>query len=315
MEMNRTNWKLAVGFPVAVAAGVLAAWNLGEWRAAGGMQEPGRMQATLPGPASTQSAGSWFSAVGGPPSAAAEGSSSPPPLSRQVDALIATRQPEDAYKAFLLISECITFQRLGTIPLYHFPERREMSQAEIAGQARICASLTEQLRRSRLDYLATAAKAGVPGASTAFLMAGPFGDHSATISRPDDPLVLQWKQQALAQLTSEALQGDTISLSTLWSAHMVGMAAIPKDVKLAYTYQTAMESIYRLQNPGENNGGPYEANLFGFLKDGLTPEQIAKADAEAARITENFRARSEAEAKAGASQLAGPQSGPASPIR
>lgn len=282
-EIHRSNLKLILGAAAAAIAAAAAVWGHGDWRPARGVATETKA-AALP---AANGAPAWFSAVGGPPAAAA-GGSEPEPLARQVDALIATRNPEDAFKAHNLIGDCITFQRLGVISFFHFPQQREMSDAEKQTEARMCASMTEQMKRSRIDYLGVAAKAGVPGASSRFLLEGPFGDPSALETRPDDPLVVQWKQQAMEQLNREAAQGDLTSLNTLWTSHMSGMYGVPKDARLAYTYNAAMERIFRMQAPEAGNG-PYSAGLFSFLKDGLTPEQIAAADAEAGRIAENFR--------------------------
>lgn len=297
MKAERNNLALGLAFTVAAAAGAGAVWLAGEWGA--GASLPAQAPAhAAPGPA--QRGGNWLAPLDGRSGAAARRTADPLPLAEQVDALIATRHPEDAYKAHNLISECMTFQQFGVVPFFHFPEQREMSDAEIKAEARLCATLTEQLKRSRIDYLATAAKAGVAGASSRFLMAGPFGDPSALETRPDDPLVVEWKQQAMEMLRREADAGDLSSLNTLWTGHMGGMSGIPKSPLLAYTYHAAMEAIFKQQNPGASDGWPYQADMFAFLKDGLTPEQLARADQEAARIAANFQARLEADKQAGA---------------
>lgn len=281
------NPKLALRVSLAAVAAAVAIWAAGPWYA---------REAPAPTPAQnirppSQARNGWTGPAGTPLANSAGRAADPVPLDRQVDALIATRDPHDAYKAHNLIRECITFQQLGVVPFFHFPEQREMSEAEKQAESKLCASLSEQMRRSRIDYLAIAAKAGVPGASSAFLMAGPFGDPSALETRPDDPLVVEWKRLALAQLSSEALQGDLTSLNTLWTAHMSGTSAVPKDARLAYTYNAAIERIYRQQNPGGNGDAVYSASLFSFLKEGLTPAQISKADEDAALIAENFLLR------------------------
>lgn len=294
--MQATNLKLAA----AAAIAALAVWGAVQHSA----RRPG-LHANPPAQAaqathSAQAAqapaaalGGWFSAVGGPP-ATESAPVAPVPLARQVDLLAAGGKPEDLFRAYSLIDGCMTFQRLGTLPFLHFPEQREMSGAEKAAETSVCASLTELHRRARIDYLALAAKSGVAGAATAFMVAGPFGDRDALATRPDDPLVAQWRQQALAQLTSQALQGELDSLNTLWSGHLSGWIAIPKDPVLAYTYHAALQRIDHEQNPDVTDG-PYSGNIFAFLKDGLTPQQIAAADAQAQRIAQNFQQRQEAQ--------------------
>lgn len=278
----------------AAAAAALAVWGVMQHSAQRAQTRAAvpPAHAVPPAPSSTPGGSSWFSAVGGP--SAAEAPAEPLPLDLQVRLLAATGKPEDSFRAYNLIDDCMTFQRLGTLPFLHFPDNTEMTAAEKAAQARQCASLTELHRRARIDYLAAAAKAGVAGANVAFMVAGPFGDRDALTTRPDDPLVLEWKQQALAQLTSEAMKGDIASLDTLWTGHLSGWIAIPRDPVLAYTYHAALQRIDHQQNP-DITDGPYSGNMFAFLKDGLTPQQLAAADAQAERIAQNFRQRREAQ--------------------
>lgn len=283
--MQGTNLKLAA----AAVITALAVWGVME-RSAQRVPTQARAPAHA-APAPAASGNSWFSATGGP-AASQAAPADPLPLARQVDALAASGKPEDLYRAYNLIDDCMTFQKLGTLPFLHFPDTREMTGAEKSAETRLCASLTELHRRARIDYLAAAAKAGVMGAPTAFMVAGPFGDRDALTARPDDPLVLEWKQQALDQLTSQALKGDLTSLNTLWTGHLSGWLAIPKDPVLAYTYFTALQRIDHQQNPDVTDG-PYSGNMFAFLKDGLTPEQIAAANARADGIAQTFRQRME----------------------
>lgn len=278
---------------LAAAAAIAA---LGTW----GMMQHGAKRTPAPAGAPTHAAaqaapgsGSWFSAVGSQP-LAETAPADPVPLAQQVDTLAASGTPEDKYRAYNLIDDCMTFQRLGTLPFLHFPDTRDMSSAEKAAEAKVCASLTELHRRARIDYLAAAARAGVMGADTAFMVAGPFGDRDALNTRPDDPLVIEWKQQALEQLTRQAMKGDLGSLNTLWTGHLSGWLAIPKDPVLAYTYHSALQRIDQQQNP-QVADGPYSGNMFAFLKDNLTPEQIAAANTQAERIAQNFRQRLEAQ--------------------
>lgn len=292
--------KLKLAAAAALAA--LAVWGVMQHGAQRVQPRPGTPAHAEPAASSAPGAKGWFSAVGGPPAAAAGAANvatdataaEPLPLEREVAMLAASGRPEDSYRAYNLIDDCMTFQKLGTLPFLHFPETTQMTGAEKAAEARRCAGMTELHRRARVGYLATAAQAGVPGANVAFMVAGPFGDRDALATRPDDPLVIEWKQQALAQLTAQALQGDIASLDTLWTGHLSGWIAIPRDPVLAYTYHAALQRIDHQQNPAVADG-PYSGNMFAFLKDGLTPQQLAAADAQAERIAQHFRQRAEAQ--------------------
>ena len=86
---------------------------------------------------------------------------------------------------------------------------RGMTEREKQHDARLCGPMTERERQARLDYLAIALEAGVRGAAEAFLEAGPFGDPSALQTRPDDPLVKEWKATARAEWRVRPIPGRT----------------------------------------------------------------------------------------------------------
>ena len=100
----------------------------------------------------------------------------PVPLAQQLARLAASGRPEDAYAAYNLLDDCISFEKEGRLPGLEFELGREMTAEEKTAQRQLCAGLTQRQREDRLAYLATAAKAGVPGAATLFLSEGPFGD-------------------------------------------------------------------------------------------------------------------------------------------
>jgi hypothetical protein len=208
------------------------------------------------------------------------------PLARQVDRLLASGKPEDAYRAYALVQACVYFARDGDLytpgeilPGAVMPEFIGMTEEQKARQVQLCKPVTQRMLDSRLDHLAIAAKAGVRGASVDFYVVGPFGDNSALQSRPGDPLVIQWKQQAIEHLNASADKGDMASLGLL-VMHRLGRSDLAPDPVRAQTYTIAWRTIIG-QKAGPASTFPDET--------GLTSEQMVHANEEANRIVKAFR--------------------------
>ena len=209
-------------------------------------------------------------------------------LAQQLERLAASGKPEDAYAAYQLLDDCIAFGQEGRLPALEFELGREMTAQEKAAQQQLCAGMTQRQRDERLAYLATAARAGVPGAATLFLSEGPFGDRSALRNRPDDPLVQAWKRQAIAQLTTQADEAELSSVSTLMMAYLRDGEVVRKDASQAYGYLLALRMVYDdILAPGTTN--PYQDEYWHWLQDELTPEQQAAAAIKAQDIAAKFR--------------------------
>lgn len=270
-------------FPALIALAVLAALAYACWPA------PEVAPAVLT-PASTgRSLSSYFNLDASPvPAPASAQASAAPGLAQQLARLAASGSPDDAYAAYNLLDDCIVFQKEGRLPALEFDRGSEMTADEKSAQQHLCADLTERQKSARLDFLALAAKGGVAGASTRFFYEGPFGDRSALRSRPDDPLVLAWKQQAVAQLTAQAEQADLSSLSTLMMAYLADGEVVRKDAPLAYGYLLALRMVHDdILTPGTTN--PYQDSYWHWLRDELTPEQQAAAASRAHAIATRFR--------------------------
>ena len=212
----------------------------------------------------------------------------PVSLAQQLARLAASGRPEDAYAAYNLLDDCISFEKEGRLPGLEFELGREMTAEEKAAQRQLCAGLTQRQREDRLAYLATAAKAGVPGAATLFLSEGPFGDRSALRNRPDDPLVQAWKRQAIAQLAAQADEAELSSVATLMMAYLRDGDVVQKDAPQAYGYLLALRLVYDdILAPGVTN--PYQDEYWHWLQDELTPAQQAAASARAQAIAAKYR--------------------------
>jgi len=220
------------------------------------------------------------------------------PLGVQVDQLIATHDPDDAYTAYWLIANCEIFNRDHDRMIYDLEEvtqkrnmipYRGMNDSEKQHDTKLCAGMNERMRVSRFDYLAIAVKAGVSGAAIQMAAEGPFGDHSALKTRPDDPLVKEWKANVLEQLSKEADSGDLSTLNYLWVQTLTGDELIAKDPALAYRYAVAQGFIYgEINGPEALEATMYapEGQLMKTMVD-LSAEQRSAERAAAQRIADN----------------------------
>lgn len=240
-------------------------------------------------PAGAARAHGWFAPL--PAAATPLAAPAIPSLPDALDALHASGRPEDAFAAFTLVTDCLFFQKEGWLPLLGPRGMREMTETEKQEETRRCTGMTQRIATSRLDDLDKAAAAGVMGAAFFFYKEGPFGDPSALITRPDDPLVQEWKVRALAQMTREAAQGDVGVLMQLMGDYANGNAIVDRNPALAFRYALAAQLIidgFEQQSQPASPGGDWMATPF---RRGLSEDEIALAQADARAIREASDAR------------------------
>src|SRR5262249_52194510 len=85
--------------------------------------------------------------------------------------------------------------------------RRYGDGAQRIGAA--CGDLTTREVEQRIELAASAADDGIPGAASAWIEEGPFGDKTALTQRPDDPLIVEWAQLAIARVGAATKRSDT----------------------------------------------------------------------------------------------------------
>lgn len=303
--MTRTHFVRRLS--AALAIGVFAAgWYA--WR-----QPPGVESGTRPGPAAIRAPAPAATASPSPAQAAAQAPMvDEMPLNVQVERLLATRNPADAYRAYRLVADCAAFNLSSDRIIFDqeelrhptpgaLPGFRGMTEEEKQHDARLCRGMTERERQSRLDYLAIAARAGVSGAAVNFATEGPFGDPSALQTRPDDPLVQAWRATASEQLTQAAENSaDLGAIAYLAEAYGKGSALAAQNPLLAYRYRLAENFI----NEGLLGPGDPLSTTFARQREGLSrtvqdfsPDQRAAELAAARRIAELARKQREQAAR------------------
>ncbi|OFA01109.1 hypothetical protein [Duganella sp. HH101] len=208
-------------------------------------------------------------------------------LGQQIDMLAATRRPQDAYIAYWLVQTCMDFMRTGALRVEDGDAFRPATAAEKADEARRCDGVTERMKTTRLEHLALAARGGASAADLLFLKAGPFGDPSALESRPDDPLVLAWKEEAVGYLELQAERGSVSSMITLVGEYNEDIDLQKTHPASALRYATAVHGYYDALLGGDprNGSNPLTDEFMQRMAQGLSPEQIKLAVAEGQKIS------------------------------
>jgi hypothetical protein len=134
-------------------------------------------------------------------------------LADRVERLARLDTPLDAFAAFGLLARCVRAREFD-IYLKSLPMERDLDTQRTNygdGQRLLqeaCSDLSTAQLVERIGLVEKSARGGIPGAASAWIEQGPFGDKSALEQRPDDPLVADWVQQAIAWVKSAAKRDD-----------------------------------------------------------------------------------------------------------
>jgi hypothetical protein len=267
--------------PAGAALGLLVVLVLPAWRPAP-PANPAPSAVPVPAAPAAGTKGetgpAWLSGLGDtqalPVAAPAE------PLAQRIERLAASGDPHDAFQAWWLLHACVVFERTGRLPA------RDGRDREVpADPAHACATLNERSKMARIDHLERAARARVDGALGELVEEGPFGDPTALATRPDDPLVKEWKARVNGMLNDQAEQGDWSSLYHVFTGFLFGHPAIAADRQSALAYGMALRDIMvKLDGVPEQQAIPFNGPFLDGIGAGLTPTEKAWAQARADAI-------------------------------
>jgi len=139
-------------------------------------------------------------------------------LRERIEPLLRLATPRERYQAFALLADCvhaIDFDRyLESLPVGERTSRLRQRYGD--GAARIaaaCGDLSARQVEQRIALAAGAADEGVPGAASAWIEEGPYGDRTALTQRPDDPLIVEWAERAIERVHAATRRADTEAIS------------------------------------------------------------------------------------------------------
>ncbi len=143
-----------------------------------------------------------------------------------------------AYEAYQAISVCATID--DPVAEYADPAERAAFLSERQGVVKLCEGISAAQVQERLGFLASAARAGHTGAQVDFYMEGPYGRDIDIAANPDDPVVRQWKAEALGYLERAGNTCDHFSLALLSTAYDAGQLA-GRDMVKSMAYSIAAD--------------------------------------------------------------------------
>jgi hypothetical protein len=266
-------WKTVV--PACAALGLVVVLVAPAWRAS----QPTATAPVFVPAAAPPAAGApvWLSDV---PVPTAPAPAPAEPLAQRIDRLAASGDARDAYRAWWLLHACVVFERTGRLP-----ERDGNEPDTLADPAHACSTLNERTKMARIDHLERAARAGVDGALAELVDEGPFGDPTALMTRPDDPLVKEWKARVNGMLSAQAEDGYWSSLYQLFTGFWFGHPAIAADRQSALAYGIALRDIMvKLDGVPEPQAIPFNGPFLDEIGTGLTQAEKAQAQARADAI-------------------------------
>lgn len=121
---------------------------------------------------------------------------------------------------------------------YADPAELAAFQAERKALATLCAGISPAQVQERLGFLNLAARAGNKAAQIDIYMEGPYGRSVDLDQNPDDPIVRQWKEDALAYLKQAGKQCDHFALALLSTVYDAGQLTT-RDMRSAMAYSIA----------------------------------------------------------------------------
>lgn len=191
----------------------------------------------------------------------------------KVQELVATGRAEDAFRAYGLLAECRwAREELGRARGLRRTEldevtRLRLDSGELARASEAaCGDLTDSHIGQRIAYLEKAASAGVPMAAVRLAAEGPWGDETALRTRPNDPLVLEWRLRVDELIRASARKGDLMALSSLSTQYGTGVGIIGEfDPVKALIYATAFHAVYEAKEGRPSLGKDREISRLAEL--------------------------------------------------
>lgn len=152
---------------------------------------------------------------------------------------IAAARSGDARAAYdVYQAESVCAANNDPVADYADPAELAAFQAEREELATLCAGISPAQVQERLGFLNVAARAGNKAAQIDIYMEGPYGRSVDLDQHPDDPIVRQWKDDALAYLKQAGNQCDHFALALLSTVYDAGQLTT-RDMRSAMAYSIA----------------------------------------------------------------------------
>lgn len=161
---------------------------------------------------------------------------------------------------------------------YDQAPQREAFLRERESLKAMCANVSPAQVQERLRFLASAASAGNAAAQIDFYMEGPNGRPFDPAQVEADPLVRQWRDDALGHLSSAAGRCDSFALGLLATLYDAG-ALTERDMKRSMAYSVAEAAARRLTVSDERLRSRFGSELSSADFDAARQEGTRLASA------------------------------------
>ena len=162
-------------------------------------------------------------------------------IAAEVDRLVATHNPTDAFAAYRLIRNCMNARR-DQLVVAEWAANNDKSKVPSVSAA--CGDLSPGQVASRNQYLSLAAKAGINGAAGALAEEGPRGDGVVMSIAPDDAEQAAYIQAVKEAVAAGAAAGDYWSLLSMSNSYDIADSGKP-DYVAALKYFVAADDAYK----------------------------------------------------------------------
>lgn len=216
----------------------------------------------------------------------------------KVRVMTASGDPEQAFKAYQLVEECLRLERdkelveteahlvrQGTDAGIQFVSTK-VDGPTLTAIARACASLSGRTRLDHYQWLEYAVDRHTGGALSVYVAAGPRGDAAALRERPADPAVIAWRDDALRRVDDGVRAGepDALLSATANYALLGKDLAMPDLLKLHLAADKVVGAI-------NHDQGPFPRAILDQWAATLTPQQRTQAEREAEQIFQAWQQR------------------------
>ena len=202
-------------------------------------------------------------------------SSRPLSKSEQIDALVKTKDPTDAYAAYQLVHRCL-FSRANEVRAVAEPALAKRADWVTPGEA--CGDISPGQITSRLQWLNIAADAGVHGAAEDVNHEGPDGDWRYA---RNSPLMNDWNKRSAMQSQAAIASGDPWALGGAWAEAAGKIPWIKPNPWEALKFAVAWQEVLVAQTGRTSEDGLASIEA---LKASLPPDQAAAAIAAGEQI-------------------------------
>ncbi|MDM5175725.1 hypothetical protein PO883_00675 [Massilia sp. DJPM01] len=141
-----------------------------------------------------------------------------------------------AYDVYQAVSVCAAND--DPVADYNDPADLAAFQRERKELTALCAGMSPAQVQERLGFLNLAARSGNKAAQIDVYMEGPYGRSVDLTQNPDDPIVNQWKDDALAYLKQAGDQCDHVALALLSTVYDAGQITA-RDLRTSMAYSIA----------------------------------------------------------------------------